>query len=294
MAKFVEEQVFPSSKHLQNYSWKVIPGGESEDFFDSPNKIIWAHLPPSHLFDDYFDYFALPSFTKDVSAFVVQSEWHKKELLKMFDIPVDKVRVIPNAINASEFSFAKPKSHTIKMVYMSQLDRGLNVLLKALERISDQDIELLVYLPCDCKECEIEFSFLYTLKDPRVKVKEFVERTEFCQSLSEAHVFPYPCTWEETFCIALAEALAAGMNAVTSDIAALPGTSLGFAKTVRLNSVSLDKAASQYAKQLKKAIKQCRKGFDPTKQVEAITKAFSHERIKEEWLNLDAWLGTNR
>lgn len=294
MAKFVDESVIPLSSNLKNYSWKIIPGGETEGFLTSSRNIVWAHLPASDLFSLYFDYFALPSITNKIDVFVVQSNSQREDILKTFDIPSEKVKVIPNTINSTEFKITNKPIDKIKLIYMSQLDRGVDVLLSALEKIDDPNIELTILFPCSCTSCLAKYSYLFDLKDPRVTVKSFVPRDEFRTLLSDSHILAYPCTWKETFCIALAESMAAGLMAVTSKMGAIPETSLGFAKMVDLSANSLDKAASQYAKHLKKSIKKYRKGFDPTEQVAAITTAFSHERITQEWLNLDAWLGTNR
>ena len=294
MAKFVDESVIPLSTNLKNYSWKVIPGGETDGFLTSENNIVWAHLPASDLFSLYFDYFALPSVTNKINVFVVQSNSQREDILKTFDIPAEKVRVIPNTIKPNEFKALNKPTGKIKLIYISQLDRGVDVLLSALEKIGDPNIELTILFPCPCELCLAKYSYLFEVKDPRVTVKNFVPRDEFRTLLSESHILAYPCTWKETFCIALAESMAAGLMAVTSKVGAIPETSLGFARMIDLDTKSLDKAASQYAKHLKKSIKKYRKGFDPTEQVAAITAAFSHERITQEWLNLDAWLGTNR
>jgi glycosyltransferase involved in cell wall biosynthesis len=53
----------------------------------------------------------------------------------------------------------------------------------------------------------------------------FVPHDELVDYLKSAHVFAYPCTWPETSCKAMEEAMSAGLVCVHPNFAALPSTS---------------------------------------------------------------------
>jgi glycosyltransferase involved in cell wall biosynthesis len=55
---------------------------------------------------------------------------------------------------------------------------------------------------------------------------------DLARELKAAAMLAYPCTWPETACLAVMEAMAAGCWIVTSDFAVLPETTAGFARLV--------------------------------------------------------------
>jgi len=73
-----------------------------------------------------------------------------------------------------------------------------------------------------------------------------VSQPALAERLAYAHVLAYPNIFPETSCIAVMEALAAGLYVVTSDLAALPETSEGFARLVPVTFGDEAKHARDY------------------------------------------------
>jgi glycosyltransferase involved in cell wall biosynthesis len=59
-----------------------------------------------------------------------------------------------------------------------------------------------------------------------------VPQPQLADELKSAAMLAYPCTWPETACLAVMEAMAAGCHVVSSDFAVLPETAAGFAHLV--------------------------------------------------------------
>ena len=55
------------------------------------------------------------------------------------------------------------------------------------------------------------------------------------EALKQAHIFAYPSVWQETSCIAAIEAMSAGCEVVCPNLAALPETTMGYARMYQFN-----------------------------------------------------------
>lgn len=62
---------------------------------------------------------------------------------------------------------------------------------------------------------------------PNVIYRGAISRPELVKAQMEADLHLYPCTYEELFCIAVAESQVAGAFPITSDFGALPTTNMG-------------------------------------------------------------------
>lgn len=168
---------------------------------------------------------------------VFVSHWQAEQFRKIFRIPGSKTQVIKNAcIGTGKRSSSTGKT---RLCYVSTPWRGLDVLLKAWE-ISDIDKEQCeLHIFSSCKIYGPEYSsedqryqYLYDWCErlPGVFYRGSVPNEQLRREISEFDILAYPCTFEETSCIAVIDALSAGLRVVCSSIGALPETTEGWAR----------------------------------------------------------------
>ena len=300
MAEFVNENILPNSVNLKDCNLIILPGREDEIRKYTKN-IVWCHVPSYKMPTRVSKYFFDPEILPHVDMFLVQSEFHKKDLAEHFDIDESKFYIVNNQFTPIQY---KEKSkNKVNFMYTSQNSRGLDVLLKAFDKIKDKNITLTVHC-CECEDCLISEDLSYESrlileKRNRIINNQYSSKEVYIETLNRAHVYAYPCTFEETACIAVMEAMSAGVKIVTTDAGALPETTGGFAKIIN-NYPILDleikelnkKMVKIFVKEMKKAIKEIRKNkFDPTPQIEYINKRFSKDNATKQWMELDRIIG---
>jgi glycosyltransferase involved in cell wall biosynthesis len=175
---------------------------------------------------------------KKYDWYVFNSHWCYEKFRMMFDIPTHKSLVIKNAIDKIE---SRKLDHNvgdpIKLIYTSTPWRGLNVLLAAMQLVTNKSVHLDVYSSTQVygdqfkKANDDKFKELYNqakaLKNVSYigyKPNEFIK-----DNLKNYHMFAYPNIWEETSCIAAIEAMAAGLYTIVTDYGALFETCSDFA-----------------------------------------------------------------
>jgi len=190
--------------------------------YDQPNLYPWFKNKLNHRKYDWY---------------VFNSHWTYEKYRLMFDIPTDISVVIKNGFDddlivKSEF---KPKEK-LKLIYTSTPWRGLDVLLKAMEQIKTDKVELDIYSSTQIygdafkKVNDDQFIKLYdkakSLK--YVNYKGYIDHKELMKVLHTYDCYVHPSTFEETFCLAAMESLAAGLVAMTTDLGALYETCAEF------------------------------------------------------------------
>ena len=170
-------------------------------------------------------------------AFV--SQWQMDEFCRIYWLARERARVMRNAI-APPVAAATPGPpwyvrHTPPvLVYTSAPYRGLAELLKAFPRVRQEIPEagLRIFAglsttrggPDDnryadlYRQCQVMDGIDYVGPVPQ---------PELAKALTSADMLAYPCTYPETSCIAVLEALAMGAGVVTTRLAALPETLAG-------------------------------------------------------------------
>lgn len=209
----------------------IIPSRVRSLHPDKPN-ILWLHDrwddPEVRRLDD-------PSYRALFSAFVFVSAWQRATYLQGHDMPYDGTAIMRNAIEPIE-RHVKNVDGQIRLIYHTTPHRGLELLVPVFERIYDDmgdKVHLDVYssfLAYGWKERDQQYEPLYERcrVHPGITYHGFQPNSVVREALLKAHIFAYPCIWEETSCIAAIEAMSAGCHIVCPDFGALPETTAGF------------------------------------------------------------------
>lgn len=205
------------------------------------------------------------------------SNWHRTTMIQHYGLDPACVSVLRNAIGPRfENLFASPedlmvvKSTRPILAYTSTPFRGLNVLLHIFPMVRQEwpDAELRVYSSMKVyqqneaqDDCRVLYDQCRAL--PGAVYVGSLPQPELAAALRTATVLSYTNTFAETSCIAVMEALASGLFVVTSDLGALPETTLGFGILVppAQGQADLLNYAGRYLAQLRAVLQ--RQATDP-------------------------------
>lgn len=178
------------------------------------------------------------SFVDQIDAFVFVSHWQAECYRKVYRIPGYKTQVIKNAcISSYDRDFQSP-IEKVKVCYTSTPWRGLDVLLNSWEEIKPDNCELHVFSSTkiygeefsSSNESIYEPLYERARSLPGVIYRGSINNNDLLNELPTFHILAYPCTFEETSCISVIEALSAGLRVITSNLGALPETTEGWAR----------------------------------------------------------------
>jgi glycosyltransferase involved in cell wall biosynthesis len=263
--------------NLDDYNVNLILSRCTEDqIVDGKKNIVWQHLnynePLTQGMTNKF-------FTRAIDAWVYVSHWQHEKFRYVYHIPVDNAFVIKNAIDPIEY-IERPKGEKIRLIYTSAPFRGLNILLDAFELLRRDDVELDVYSStivygsgydaAHGKDYEPLFERARNMKN--VNYMGYAPNDEIIRALQRSHIFAYPSMFEETCCLAMIEAGAAGCKLVAQNLGALAETGSEFANLVPIR-IDAEKIAQEYAKALNKEIDN---HHDSAKLLQNQSKFFNH------------------
>lgn len=206
--------------------------------------ILWQHLSYS---DESLAPMRDATFMKSIQASVYVSNWQIEKFRYLFQIPVENSYVIKNAIEPIEF-IEKPKGDKLKLIYTSTPFRGLSVLLDVFEKLNRDDIELDVYSSTAVYGTGYQNYHAGIWDDlfdraramDGVNYMGYANNEDIHKALQQAHIFSYPSIFEETACLAMIEAGAAGCDLVTTNLGALYETGSEYAKMVPIKANEID------------------------------------------------------
>lgn len=299
MGRAWQDYVLPVAPDLADWHWCVIPG-DNVIAPDNSN-IVWLH--PHHM-EEGLEQLMDKQFQKHFKAYVFVSDWQYERFMERFQLPMEKCYVLKNAIQPFE-KHEKPKGKLQLMFHPNPI-RGLDVLLEAIKLIPEEDFDLHIFHELDPDERKkqhlegiqtYEYSHVgpqeeaflrYCLRlaqeDGRIVRHTRTNNSKVREQLLKTHIFAYPAYFMETSCICMIEALAAGCSVLSSNLAALPETGLGFARQYGFIP-DRQKHIERFARELKKTITEYREGkFDNTQQVEVVNKYYDWNTRVEQWV----------
>jgi len=226
-----------------------------------------------------------------IDQFVFVSYWQAERYRQIFGIPGYKTRVIQNACIGVEERKEGPRK-LVRLCYTSTPFRGLDVLLEAWDRLNPEDCELHVFSSCQIYGPEFahteepKYTDLYNrcLNTKGIVYRGSIANEELRKELPTFDILAYPCTFEETSCIAVIEALSAGLRVVTSSLGALPETTEGWA---HIYPYLMDKNthADVFASVLKEEIEAIRNGMSLENQKKIYAPRWSWNSRINQWTN---------
>jgi len=180
----------------------------------------------------------------EFNAIAFVSEWQQR-INQPFVKPHWKQIVARNAMNplaANMFSPAEKicdaKIKPPILFYAGSFPRGAFHLPKVLERLraaqSDFSVEVFCNInPSNHEESDAKYiAWMRSL--PGITHVGMVGQTELVRRMKTAAFMMAPNPWPETSCIAMIECMAAGLSVITTNRAALPETTSGFARQVAI------------------------------------------------------------
>jgi glycosyltransferase involved in cell wall biosynthesis len=200
------------------------------DISDKRPRVVWMH----HDVDQrWVQWCKDRELVESVNCFVFISSWQREQYLTQFGLPAQRCFVLKHALNLNSEPHRWEPGPIWRCAYTSTPFRGLDVLLDAWERLSPMNAELhlwssmKLYLADDGP-----YEHLYKRAEamPNVTYHGLAPNAELRAALRNMHFLVYPCTFRETSCLAVIEAMAAGCRVITSSLGALPETTGGYAR----------------------------------------------------------------
>lgn len=200
--------------------------------FRSPNRRIdGAKGKKVWLSCDQFTIGDFKEFSTKVDKIVTISPFHAKYFFDNYGIGNSTVIDIP----VREWDYTEVvEKNPLQVLYCHIPDRGLDQLAEIWKYISIKVPEAQLHITSDWRLWDASIS-PHVIAPYRLKFAQFenvtyhsvVSRTELVKLQQSSAINLYPCTYDELFCISVAETQYAGCYPITSDYGALKTTNMG-------------------------------------------------------------------
>jgi len=210
MARGFLSKILPEMKNIQNYKCVILPGHIPDITTwgaDGQKTILWLHNNVTQFDSSMSMILSNNAIKKSIEHYIVVSEYEKKVISEELDVSLEKITVIPNAIDTVIPTPNKFNNiNKVKLIHASSKDRGLDVLLNAIPLITE-DFELNIF---NDFYPDLPHNFnINGVNDPRVNFYGKTPRKTLYKFFADAHLHAYPSTYPETSCLTLMEALSA-------------------------------------------------------------------------------------
>ena len=180
----------------------------------------------------------LPTGGDKLRGIFCLSQFHRSQFLSVLPLFESRVIQFPSGVSLQDFIQAGSLIQKVlyRFIYTSFPNRGLLPLLQMWPRIKQRypQATLHVYTQLDNEWISrvwgdgiLEIKRLlneYSEGDLGVTVMGWVSKQELIKGWSTSHIWFYPCTFEETFCLSALEAAASKTLIITTDTGALVET----------------------------------------------------------------------
>lgn len=169
-------------------------------------------------------------YSVDIYAFV--SDWQRNRYINEYCISKEKTILIRNGINPYINPYIKHEKKPI-LAYTSTPFRGLDKLIEIYPLIKKRfpEIKLKVFSGMNIYQQDNTDEINKIIEKVRemedTEVYQGISQKELAEQLKEVSILSYPCTFEETSCISVLEAMANDCWIVSSNIGALKETTNG-------------------------------------------------------------------
>lgn len=285
LAKLIEPDL------LDNFQ---IISSRIRDLHEDKIRILWSHDLPE---DPESTKVRDPNFRNKFHKLVFVSNWQYQRYQLVNGVPYNNhSAVIEHGINPAPQSCLEKDNETIRIVYTSTPQRGLEILVPVFEHLANQykNIHLDVFSSFKIygwPDADKQFEPLYDKirNHPQMTYHGTVSNEELKDHLNKSHIFAYPSIWLETACIALMEAMSAGLVCVHPNLGALPETAGGTTIMYQGDFDNKNVHANIFAKYLQAAIEMVSKN-DHIKMINYskfnCDGRFDIERAKMQWNQL--------
>lgn len=213
-----------------------------ENIGDDKPQILYLHDLPN---EPAVQRLSEPWWRDRFAAFVCVSNWQMDRFNLVKNLPYAKSLVIPNAITPFDekdlMDARQQRTQTTRLIYHTTPHRGLEILVPVfIELAKTHNVHLDVYSSFSIygwDERDEPYKPLFKLCEdhPNITYHGAVSNDEVRKALTKADIFAYPSIHQETSCLALIEAMSAGLVCVHPNLAALPETSLGLTEMYQWN-----------------------------------------------------------
>lgn len=176
-------------------------------------------------------------FVDRFDCVVYVSNWQYDRYRNVYRVSPGQSTVLMNAIDMDLGLKKEERSRDVlRLIYTSTPFRGLDVLLDTFDLVQDLPVELEIFSSTqiygkafhDSEQHKYEPLFDRARRHPRIKYQGFAENKAVRQAVLNADIFAYPCTFEETSCIAAIEAGFSGLDLCVTNLGALFETCSAF------------------------------------------------------------------
>ena len=227
-----------------------------------------------------WDHFLFP----EIDGVIAISPYHEKYLVENYKIHKDKIKVLELGVNLVDYEKLLEKQEG-KVIWCSVPQRGLDRLAKLAPEIKSRFPKFELFITSDYRLWGLDWPNNQEYVD-LFKDKEYVHflgkipRKELVHHQLTSEVMAYTCTYEECFCIAAMECIAAGAIPVTIDIGAMSST-VGSSGIVLSNINEEEKYVNSVVELLTK--KEKRLALE--KEGKERSKNYSWSKVAQNWLS---------